>query len=122
MKEVFYVYLNNLYWLNIEYGVEKEIFVDSSAYKEEDICFYNYKDKLYVSSLTEYVMERRRAYIAYVRSDGDYELPNIKYQTNDPSEINKLLYVLSIPNYETKITELMNMMKDEKTLSLVDNK
>ncbi len=122
MEQEFYDYLKKMYWNNIQYDVQKSICVHKSAYTSDDeICFWDFDNRLNVSDPTDYVVEYQRIYKFNKKYSTEYELPNLLYQTSDIMKIESLLEALEIGNYEEKVKQLMNAVSREKTLSLVDN-
>lgn len=122
MKEEFYDYLRNLFWLNVQYGIQKNFSVYKSAYYTEDLNIWEYENTVRFGDSDDYVREYIDAFRNGEKDSVDTYLPDIKYQTEDEKEIRKIINALKINNYEEKITELMEVINREKALILVDNK
>ena len=121
MKDEFYNYLKNAYWAHVQYGLEKYFSLYKSAYFANEVCIWEFENRLNISDTDDYVIEYQKVYKFNQYFNAEYELPNLLYQTEQEEESKALLYAAAIGDYEQRLKELMNIVGKEKTLSLVDN-
>ena len=122
MNDSFSLYLKNAYWLNIEYGLEKSFYINSSAFIGEELCIWEYDNNIYVSDATDYVNEVNHIIFFINDQYKEHGLPRLLYSTKDFVEMEDIISILSITDYETKLKELNYIISNEKTMTLVDNK
>ena len=92
MKEEFYDYLRNLFWLNVQYGIQKNFSVYKSAYYTEDLNIWEYENTVRFGDSDDYVREYIDAFRNEEKDSVDTYLPDIKYQTEDEKEIRKIKF------------------------------
>ena len=119
MKEDFINYLRNLYWMHAQYNLSKAFGICASAVNCEEMCIWEYEGLINISDHYDYVNIFTNVYMLN-NSDED-SLPNILYQTDDKNEMSKIRKAVFIKDYEEMIKELLRVINNDKTLSLVDN-
>ena len=120
MDESFYSYLNMRHIQNEQYDIVRPFCIHASAYDGDEICFWDYDNQIHVSNEKAFLYRYFRVNKYNQKYSTNELLPEILYQTSDKSKMEIILSVLAISNYNSKIEALMDIVKPQKKLTLVD--